>query len=56
MQIQTIANILRFVGAGILIVGIYQKMQPVWIIGVIVMLAGTIMRMVLRYRTSKSDN
>lgn len=56
MNILIIANILRYVGVGILIAGILIKNQSVIILGLVVLLAGSVIRNIIRVRESKKQN
>jgi|GEM_PF-5413663 hypothetical protein len=55
MNILIIANILRYVGVGILIAGILIKNQSVIILGLVVLLAGSVIRNIIRVRESKKQ-
>lgn len=56
MNILIISNILRYLGAGVVIAGILIKNQSVIILGLVVLLAGSVIRNIIRIRESKKQN
>ena len=55
MSLLKIANILRTIGAGFFLVGIYYRMLPLWIFGLVVMIGGSVWRIFIKVNESKQE-
>ena len=55
MNLNRITLLLRIVGAGIFILGVYQKMMPLWVVGLVVMLSGNIIRLIMKKKEAQEN-
>jgi len=55
MNYTRLANVLRVLGAAVLLTGIYSGNPMLWIPGVVIMILGTTMRIILRYQKDKNN-
>ena len=55
MNLNRITYLLRIVGAGIFLFGVYEKMLPLWIVGLVVMLSGNVIRLVMKKKEAQEN-
>lgn len=53
MNYNRITYILRVIGAGVFLFGMFKQLTVVWIIGLAVMLAGNIIRIIMKKKEKK---